>query len=132
MLALADETAINAFVFDTKQEGGKVFYDTEVTEAHESGAVVNVYDPAERIAQAKEHGLYTITRIVTFEDSYRAAFRPEEAYDGKWINPTNTSRHGSTRLPWVRRRAGSGSMRSSSTTSDSRRRKRHRSAVSSR
>jgi hypothetical protein len=91
MLALADETSINAFVFDTKQEGGKVFYDTGVTEAHESGAVVNVYDPAERLAQAKEHGLYTITRIVTFEDSYRAAFRPEEAYDGKWINPTNTA-----------------------------------------
>jgi hypothetical protein len=91
MLALADETSINAFVFDTKQEGGKVFYDTGVTEAHESGAVVNVYDPAERLAQAKEHGLYTITRIVTFEDSYRAAFRPEEAYDGKWIDPTNTA-----------------------------------------
>ena len=91
LLTLADETAINAFVFDTKQEGGKVFYDTEVAEAHESGAVVNVYDPGERIAQAKEHGLYTITRIVTFEDSYRAEFRPEEAYDGKWINPTNTS-----------------------------------------
>ena len=89
MLALADETAINAFVFDTKQEGGKVFYDTGVTEAHDSGAVVNVYDPAERIAQAKEHGIYTITRIVTFEDSYRAEFRPDEAYDGKWINPTN-------------------------------------------
>jgi hypothetical protein len=88
MLALADETAINAFVFDTKQEGGKVFYETAVQDAHDSGAVVNVYDPAERIAQAKEHGLYTITRIVTFEDGYRAAFRPEQAYDGKWINPT--------------------------------------------
>jgi hypothetical protein len=88
MLALADETAINAFVFDTKQEGGKVFYDTEVQDAHDAGAVVTVYDPAERIAQAKEHGLYTITRIVTFEDGLRAAFRPDLAYDGKWINPT--------------------------------------------
>jgi Putative glycosyl hydrolase domain len=129
VLALADETAINAFVFDTKQEGGKVFYETGVTDAHESGAVVNVYDPAERLAQAKEHGLYTITRIVTFEDSYRAAFRPEEAYDGKWINPT-TPRHGSIRLRWAWRLADSGSTRSSSTTSDSRRRRRHRSAAS--
>jgi hypothetical protein len=90
MLSLADETAINGFVFDTKQEGGKVFYDTGVQDAHDAGAVVHVYDPAERIAQAKEHGLYTITRIVTFEDSYRAEFRPEQAYDGKWINPTKT------------------------------------------
>jgi hypothetical protein len=88
MLALADETAINAFVFDTKQEGGKVFYETEVQDAHDSGAVVNVYDPSQRITQAKEHGLYTVTRIVTFEDGYMAAFRPEQAYDGKWIDPT--------------------------------------------
>ena len=50
--------------------------------------MVNVYDPAAN-RPAKEHGLYTITRIVTFEDSYRAEFRPDEAYDGKWINPTN-------------------------------------------
>jgi hypothetical protein len=91
ILAMADETAINGFVFDTKQEGGKVFYDTSVTAAHDSGAVVNAYDPVQRLAQAKEHGLYTITRIVTFEDSLRAAFRPEEAYDGKWINPTMTA-----------------------------------------
>jgi hypothetical protein len=88
MLALADETAVNAFVFDTKQEDGKVFYDTEVQDARDSGAVRDVYDPALRLAQAKEHGLYTITRIVTFHDPYQAAFRPEQAYDGKWINPT--------------------------------------------
>ena len=36
MLAMADETAVNAFVFDTKQEGGKVFYETGVTEAHDA------------------------------------------------------------------------------------------------
>jgi len=91
LLAYADETAINAFVFDTKQEGGRVFYDTAVTDAHDSGAVVLAYDPVQRLAQAKEHGLYAITRIVTFEDAYRAEYRPEEAYDGRWINPTITS-----------------------------------------
>ena len=91
LLAYADETAINAFVFDTKQEGGRVFYDTAVTDAHHSGAVVLAYDPVQRLAQAKEHGLYAITRIVTFEDAYRAEYRPEEAYDGRWINPTITS-----------------------------------------
>ena len=37
MLALADETAVNALVFDTKQEGGKVFYETEVTDATRVG-----------------------------------------------------------------------------------------------
>jgi hypothetical protein len=91
ILALADDTAINALVFDSKQEGGRVLYDTSVASAHEWGAVVNAYDPAERIAQAKEHGLYVITRVVTFEDSYWAEARPDEAFDGPWINPTITS-----------------------------------------
>lgn len=89
LLQLADETAINTFVFDTKQEGGKVLYDTRVEEAHAIGAVVTAYDPAERIAQAKEHGLYTITRLVSFEDWFRTTAYPEETLASPWIDPTN-------------------------------------------
>lgn len=89
LLDLADSTAINALVFDTKQEGGRVLYDTDVAEAHEIGAVVRAYDPVERIAQAKEHGLYTITRVVSFEDWFRAEAYPEQAFGGQWIDPTN-------------------------------------------
>jgi len=91
ILALADATAVNALVFDTKQEGGRVLYDTSVTTAHEWGAVITAFDPVERIAQAKEHGLYVITRIVTFEDWFWAEARPDEAFEGPWINPTITS-----------------------------------------
>ena len=91
ILDLADATSVNALVLDTKQEGGRVFYDTSVTAAHEFGAVVNAYDPVERIAQAKERGLYVITRIVTFEDWYWAEARPDEAFDGPWIDPTITT-----------------------------------------
>lgn len=91
LLALADETAVNGLVFDTKQEGGKVLYNTSVSDAHIIGAVVNAYDPVKRIAQAKEHGLYLITRVVTFEDRYRADAYPEEAFDGPWLNPANAA-----------------------------------------
>ncbi len=91
ILALASDTAVNALVFDTKQEGGRVLYDTSVAAAHEWGAVVNAYDPAERIAEAREHDLYLITRIVTFEDWFWAEARPELAFEGPWINPTITS-----------------------------------------
>lgn len=87
LLALADETAVNAFVFDTKQEGGKVVYDTSVTEAHQMGAVDPWYDPHERLAEAREHGLYTITRIVVFEDEFRSAARPDEKLAWVWIDP---------------------------------------------
>ena len=90
LLTLAETTAVNALVFDTKQEGGRVFYDTEVDLAHESGAVVSAYDPGERTAQAKAAGLYTITRIVTFEDDFWAEARPDIAFEGGWIDPTAT------------------------------------------
>ena len=78
-------------MFDTKQEGGWVLYDTNFSEAHEIGAVEVFYDPAERIEQAHEHGLYTITRIVTFEDSIRVKARPEEKLAGAWVDPRNHS-----------------------------------------
>ncbi len=90
MLDLAGKTAVNAFVFDTKQEGGKVVYNTEVAAAHESGAVADLYDPVKTIAQAHEHGLYAITRVVVFEDSYRVAAFPEDKLAGGWVDPRST------------------------------------------
>jgi hypothetical protein len=88
ILDIAADTSVNALVFDTKQEGGRVLYETEVALANESDAAVNAYDPRERLAQAKAEGLYTITRIVTFEDDHWAGARPDIAFEGGWINPT--------------------------------------------
>jgi len=87
LLDLADSTAVNALVFDTKTEGGIVLYDTTVALAHEMGAVSNTYDPAELLAKAREHGLYTITRIVSFDDAIKGAKYPEHAIAGRWIDP---------------------------------------------
>ena len=89
LLELAERSAVDALVFDTKKEGGNVLYDTAVEEAHAIGAVGSTYDPVERIEQAKAAGLYTITRIVSFEDPIRAAARPEYKLAGDWIDPTN-------------------------------------------
>lgn len=91
LLALANSTAVNAFVFDTKQEGGSVLHETSIGEAHDIGAVDSLYDPADRIAQAHQNGLYAITRIVVFEDSIRVKARPEEKLAGVWIDPSSES-----------------------------------------
>lgn len=88
LLDLAAATAVNAFVFDTKQEGGQVLYDTSVATAHEIGAVDPWYDPAQRVAEAKEAGLYTITRIVSLEDAFWVRAHPEEKMAGPWVDPT--------------------------------------------
>lgn len=93
LLDLADETAVNALVFDTKQEGGTVLYDTAVQEAHEIGAVKPFYDPVELLALAKARGYYTITRVVSFEDGIRARAMPEEALVSgyPWLDPRDES-----------------------------------------
>ena len=69
ILSLADQSTVNTLVFDTKDESGQVLYLSSVPLASEIGAINVLYDPGERIAEARAHGLYTITRIVTFEDN---------------------------------------------------------------
>lgn len=90
LLELADNTAINAFVVDTQDEGGYVYHDTEVQLAYEIDAVRPRYDAAEVIKDMDEHGLYKITRIVTFQSNQLARHRPD-------IAAINTQ----TGLPWT-------------------------------
>ncbi len=94
LLQLARDTAVNTLVFDTKQEGGRVLYETAVQDAIDMGAVEPFYDPAARIAQAHAEGLYTITRIVSFEDGYRTSAFPDEKLAGPWIDPNSETGRG--------------------------------------
>lgn len=86
LLDLADMSVVNTLVFDTKTEAGDVLYESEVELAREIGAVRAVYDPGELIAAAREHDLYTITRIVTFEDDRWSRARPATSLAGTWMN----------------------------------------------
>ncbi len=90
LLDLAEGTTVNTLVFDTKDETAQVLYATEVPEALELGFINERYDPEERIAQAKEAGLYTVTRIVTFEDANWAGARADHRLAGNWVDPVNT------------------------------------------
>ncbi len=88
LLDQAENSAINALVFDTKDETSKVLYESESEFAAEIGSVEPRYDPIELIAMAKDRGLYTITRIVTFEDKMWVRERPDHKLAGRWIDPT--------------------------------------------
>lgn len=87
LLELADTTALNTFVFDTKREGGAVTYRTSVPEAATIGAIEAAYDPVARLAETKAHGLYAITRIVVFEDQAAVRAHPEHQLAWAWIDP---------------------------------------------
>lgn len=102
LLGLADHSAINAFVIDTKDERGTVFYSSGVATAHEIGAVESVYNLSDVLDDMEAHGLYKITRIVTFQDPPLATAMPElairdsktgrpwETYSGReWLDPTD-------------------------------------------
>jgi hypothetical protein len=86
LLDLADSTIVNTLVFDTKDETGQVLYQSSVATATEIGAVREVYDPVELLAQAKEGGYYAITRIVTFEDQIWSRQMPETKLAGIWMD----------------------------------------------
>ena len=79
LLALADRSEINAMVIDFKDEEGWVWHDSKVALAREIGAVHPSYDVAARLKTLKEHGVYTIARVVCMLDPSLAHARPELA-----------------------------------------------------
>jgi hypothetical protein len=102
LLRIAETTSVNALVFDTKEEKGWVLYDSAVPFARESGAIEVRYDVRQRLAQAKEKDLYTITRIVVFQDPYASVLNRDAAITDAdtggvwvtvqglgWMDPTN-------------------------------------------
>jgi len=93
LLNLASSTSVNAFVFDTKGdfEEGEVYYASEVPAAVDKGLVKPVYDVKKRLQQAKDAGLYTITRIPTFLDPAYAKAYPDDVLAGDWLDPGKQS-----------------------------------------
>ena len=103
ILEFADASTVNALVFDTKIELGNVVHEIDgYDEPAAIGSLQPVYDVRRRLAQAKEHGLYTITRIVTWQDPYASLHRNQYAMhnsvDGDtwvtwnglgWMDPTD-------------------------------------------
>lgn len=79
VLDMAESTAINGIVVDLKLEDGTVAYPSEVPDAVASGAVTAFFDPQMVLAEAEARNLYTIGRIVTFQDDFFTAANPEQS-----------------------------------------------------
>lgn len=100
LLTLVDETELNAMVIDVKNDGGEITYKMNLDSAQSMGACINyIRDMEGFMARLKEHGIYTIARIVCFKDPYLAQKRPElalkttdgrtvvDGHDVAWVNP---------------------------------------------
>ncbi len=95
-----DRTELNAIVLDVKDSAGLVFYNTDVEMAHEIGAVAPTYNVESALEQLQERDIYTIARVVIFEDPVLAEARPDLAIQDSqeggiwrtfgglpWVNP---------------------------------------------
>lgn len=100
LIALVDETELNAMVIDIKNDEGKVTYEMQSEQVMEIGAGVGyIADINELVAKCREKEIYLIARIVAFRDPYLAEQKPEWAVhtkDGEvfrdknglaWVNP---------------------------------------------
>jgi len=86
LLDLADKTLVNSLVFDTKDESGYVLYETGVAAAAELDSVRPMYDVRAALDAAEERGLYSITRVVSFEDQVWTRADPAAKLAGRWID----------------------------------------------
>jgi len=83
LLKLAQESDINAFVIDVKDDDGIMLFENEAAAKYSpegnSRARINVEKLNERMKILKDNGIYTIARIVTFKDPMYTKAHPDRA-----------------------------------------------------
>lgn len=100
LIALVDETELNAVVIDIKDDEGRLTYQTGSGPAAELGACMPyIQNMPGLIADLKGRGIYTIARVVAFKDPFLAKAKPElalrdqngtaisESGAASWVNP---------------------------------------------
>lgn len=102
IIRLADpKIGMNAIQIDVKDERGEIAFSTPIPLANDAGAQMDIYDPVKVLRRAHAAGLYTIARIVTFQDGYAPRADPSLAVHSRngglwennigitWLDPTN-------------------------------------------
>lgn len=100
LIALVDETELNAMVIDIKNDEGRITYKMQSEKVVEIEAGIRYIPDIEALVQkCKEKDIYLIARIVAFKDPYLAEKCPELAVKTKsgsvfkdksglaWVNP---------------------------------------------
>jgi hypothetical protein len=100
MIALIDETALNAIVIDVKDDVGYLLFPSVAAAKYNPNANDKVYidDIKAFVAKLKEHDIYLIARIVAFKSPFYALNHPDRAIVYKDSGKLYTD---SDRLPWV-------------------------------
>ena len=93
LIALVDETELNAMVIDVKNDDGAITYAMDLDKVQSTNAcIAYIPDINELMQKLKEHHIYTIARIVCFKDPVLAKAQPDLALkktDGTPITDAN-------------------------------------------
>jgi hypothetical protein len=96
LVRLADETEINAFVVDVKDDTGCLLYPSAVPTAEQigAGACARAKDARARLDTLAAHGIYAIARLVVAKDPLLARRKPawsvkDRATGGQWHDRIN-------------------------------------------
>src|SRR5213075_3151327 len=96
LVRLADQTEVNAFVIDVKDDTGCMLYPSSVPTAQQIGAnnCVRAKDARARLDTLAGHGIYAIARIVVAKDPLLAERKPawsvkERDTGGLWRDRIN-------------------------------------------
>lgn len=100
LIDLVDTTELNAMVIDVKNDAGEItFRPEQSSDLIREASVRYISDIQEVMTRLKDHGIYTIARIVCFKDQFLAENAPELALlkengdyvtdgsDVAWVNP---------------------------------------------
>ena len=97
LVRLADETEINAFVVDVKDDTGCLLYASAVKTAEQIGAnrCLRARDARARLDTLANHGIYAIARIVIAKDPLLAEGKPrwsvQDVAGGLWRDRINSA-----------------------------------------
>ena len=100
LIKLAEETEINAFVIDVKDDFGNMLFKTKAAEkyapsANDKAPIKNI---DEFIKKLKEKDIYTIARIVSFKDPTYAQYNTDKVIINKQTNQPFVNKDG---IIWV-------------------------------
>lgn len=98
IIELIDQTELNAVVIDVKADNGNITFNMDSDTVKAIGATTNsIPNMASLMKKLKEHGIYTIARVVAFKDPCLAKARPELTF----YNNDGTKFYDNSGVAWV-------------------------------
>ncbi len=76
-IQFANDTEVNAFVINVKNDSGYIVYDSQNETAKAAGAIAPAFNVKQLVDELHANGIYAIARVVCFKDEIMGSTKPE-------------------------------------------------------